>query len=253
MDLVFAIGPSRVITHRVPLHGEFSVRLLDLVLVGVPLEPEDVVEVLASAAAPHVSRLLVKRFPPIGRVFLFLLPPFQAEPSGRAGGERVGRADPRGAIRRSPRVEGRPREGRPTVRALGLRNPAPEPFASRPPSQKNPWRSYQSGRGSGPRRRRKSARLSTVGTRAHRTRSARARPRSTFARRCRLPRYPPTGPSRRRWTAATDGPRASATAAGPTASTSRCPSTSSRRTSCRSTTAPRVRCSSEGSAIRRSR
>lgn len=91
MDLVFAIGPSRVITHRVPLHGEFSVRLLDLVLVGVPLEPEDVVEVLASAAAPHVSRLLVKRFPPIGRVFLFLLPPSRpsrrGEPAGNAWAE----------------------------------------------------------------------------------------------------------------------------------------------------------------------
>ena len=91
MDLVFAIGRSRVITHRVPLHGEFSVRLLDLVLVGVPLEPEDVVEVLASAAAPHVSRLLVKRFPPIGRVFLFLLPPSRpsrrGEPAGSAWAE----------------------------------------------------------------------------------------------------------------------------------------------------------------------
>jgi hypothetical protein len=51
-----AIGGRWVITHRVPLHGELPVRFLDLALVGVPLEPEDVVEVLASAAAPHLSR-----------------------------------------------------------------------------------------------------------------------------------------------------------------------------------------------------
>jgi len=51
-----AIGGRWVITHRVPLHGELPVRFLDFALVGVPLEPEDVVEVLASAAAPHLSR-----------------------------------------------------------------------------------------------------------------------------------------------------------------------------------------------------
>ena len=251
MDLVFAIGPSRVITHRVPLHGEFSVRLLDLVLVGVPLEPEDVVEVLASAAAPHVSRLLVKRFPPIGRVFLFLLPP--SRPSRRG--------EPAGSAWAEPTREARygGRRVLKAVRARGGRRRVRWVCATPPRSPSLPAR---------PRKKFRGARTSQVVAvdrggveKAHvyprsghaRTRSARARPRSTFARRCRLPRYPPTGPSRRRWTAATDGPRASATAAGPTASTSRCPSTSSRRTSCRSTTAPRVRCSSEGSAIRRSR
>ena len=179
MDLVFAIGPSRVITHRVPLHGEFSVRLLDLVLVGVPLEPEDVVEVLASAAAPHVSRLLVKRFPPIGRRDFFLLPPSRpsrrGEPAGSAWAEPTREALPRGR-----RVEGRPREGRPTVRALGLRNPAPEPFASRPPSQKSvalvPARG--SGRGGVEKR-------TFIHGRARARRALGRALRSTFARRCR--------------------------------------------------------------------
>ena len=218
MDLVFAIGRSRVITHRVPLHGEFSVRLLDLVLVGVPLEPEDVVEVLASAAAPHLSRLLVKRFPRIGRVgwSFFPSPSFQAsrrgEPAGSAWAEPTREA--RYGGRRVLKAV-RAREGRRCVRWVCATPPRSPSLPARP---RKGWFG-------------ESQKIQITGGVEKRTilrasgHFAWAFPRSTFARRCRLPRYPRRGPSRRRWTARTDGPRASATAAGPTASTSRCQST----------------------------
>ena len=59
LDLVFwlylAIGGRWVITHRVPLHREFPVRLAHVVLVRAALQPEGGVEVLA-ASAIHASR-----------------------------------------------------------------------------------------------------------------------------------------------------------------------------------------------------